>query len=502
MEKKLIKIFDTTLRDGEQSPGASLTKEEKIRVAQQLARLNVDIIEAGFPISSEDSFEAVKLIAKRIKGPVIAALARARREDIDRALSALKPASKARIHIFLATSEIHMRYKLHKARDEILKLATESVSYAKKFIDEIEFSPEDASRTEPEFLLKVAKSVAEAGATTINIPDTVGYTIPEEFGKLIAYIRKNLPISITISIHCHNDLGLAVANSLSAIENGATQVECTINGIGERAGNAALEEIVMALRTREDILGKKTKILISEICPASKLVSSLTGIPVQPNKAIVGENAFRHEAGIHQDGLLKKRTTYEIIDPKKIGLKGSELVLGKHSGRHAFWKRIAELGYHLKQKESEKIFFRFKRLADKKKEVTDSDLIAILEEETTPLPQVYSLLYFHTSSGTQTIPTATIKLKKNGKILEDASCGDGPVDAAYRTIDRMVGLKSRLLDYKIKAVTSGKDALGEVSLKLEIKKRIVAGRAVSTDIIEASAKAYLNAINRYLATKK
>ena len=501
MKDKLL-FFDTTLRDGEQSPGASMGIREKLEIGRQLARLGVDVIEAGFPIASPGDFEAVKLIAREVKGPVIAGLARAIPKDIDRAAEALQYTRQPRIHVFLATSRIHMKYKLHKARNEILKLAKDSVSYALKFIKDIEFSPEDASRTEPEFLLKVAKAVVDAGATTINIPDTVGYAMPDEFGKLIAYIRENLPKNITISIHCHNDLGLAVANSLSAIENGATQVECTVNGIGERAGNAALEEIVMVLKTREGILGKKTNIRISEIHSASKLVSSLTGISVQMNKAIVGENAFRHEAGIHQDGILKKRTTYEIIDPKKIGLKGSELVLGKHSGRHAFTKHIEELGYHLKEKELEKVFIRFKSLADKKKEITDSDFIAILEEETTPLTKIYTLLYLHTSSGTKTIPTATIKLKKEDKILEDASCGDGPVDAVYRTIDRMVGLKTRLLDYKIKSVTSGKDALGEVSVKLKIKKEIVSGRAVSTDVIEASAKAYLNAINRYLAIKK
>jgi len=502
MEKQLIKIFDTTLRDGEQSPGASLTKEEKLRVAQQLARLNVDIIEAGFPISSEGDFEAVKLVARKVKGRIIAALARAKKEDIDRALSALKPSSKKRIHIFLATSEIHLRYKLHKAKDEILKLTSEFVSYAKKSIKDIEFSPEDASRTEPDFLLKVAKTAVEAGATTINIPDTVGYSIPDEFGGLIAYIRKNLPEKVVVSVHCHNDLGLAVANSLAAVKNGATQVECTINGIGERAGNAALEEVVMALKTRENFLKKKTNILISEISAASRLVSNVCGIPIQPNKAVVGENAFRHEAGIHQDGILKHRDTYEIIKPEMIGLGGSELVLGKHSGRHAFQKQVTELGYRLKNEDLEKTFLRFKKLADKKKEITDSDLIAILEEETTPLPQIYTLLYFHTSSGTQTVPTATVRLKKKDKILEDAACGDGPVDAVCRTIDRMTGVKSQLLDYKIKAITSGKDALGEVSLKLKFGKDIVAGRAVSTDIIEASAKAYLNAVNRYLATKK
>ena len=495
-----IKVFDTTLRDGEQSPGASLTQEEKLKIAQQLQRLNVDIIEAGFPISSEGDFNSVSEIARRIKKPVIAALARAKKKDIEAAIKALEPAKKPRVHIFLATSRIHRRYKLHKAKDEILRLSSESVRFCKRYISDIEFSPEDASRTEKDFLLEVSREAINAGANTINIPDTVGYALPSEFGKLIAFLRENLPQKITLSVHCHNDLGLAVANSLAGIRNGATQVEGTVNGIGERAGNAALEELALILNTRKEI-GRRTKINLSEIYRTSRLVSSLTGISIQPNKAIVGENAFRHEAGIHQDGIIKERSTYEIIDPKTIGLLESTLVLGKHSGRHGLSLRLTKLGYDLKKEETEKVFNRFKELADKKKEITDRDLLAIVDEETTPLPQTYSLKYFHISSGTSTIPTATVRLKKKGKILEDASSGDGPVDATFKTIDRITALSPRLLDYKINAIGSGKDAQGEVTLTLKIRTSTISGRGVSTDIVEASAKAYLHALNRYLSQR-
>ena len=499
MEK--IIIFDTTLRDGEQSPGASLTSDEKLKIALQLEKLGVDVIEAGFPAASEDDAKAVKKIGEKVKNPVICALSRCKDEDIEIALKSLEKCKKPRLHLFLATSEIHRKYKLKKAKSEIIKLAREKVRFAKKYIDDIEFSPEDASRTEPEFLVEVANTVIEEGAKTINIPDTVGYAIPEEFGALIKYLKENLPENIIISVHCHNDLGLAVANSLTAILNGARQVECTINGIGERAGNASLEEIVMNLKIRKNYFKVKTDINTKEIYKTSRLVSSLTGIPVQPNKAIVGENAFRHEAGIHQDGILKHRKTYEIMRPEMVGIKESKLVLGKHSGRHALFDKLEKLGFQLDEEQKEKIFERFKKLADKKKEITDLDLIVIVEEETMPLIPTYSLEYFHIISGSSTIPSATVRLKKGEEILEDASRGDGPVDALYKAIDRITKLSPVLKEYKITAITGGKDAQGEVTVCLEIDGIKVSGKGVSTDIIEASGKAYINAINYYIAKK-
>jgi len=500
MEKVLI--FDTTLRDGEQSPGASLTSDEKLKIALQLEKLGVDIIEAGFPITSEDDAKAVGIIAENIKDSIVCALARCKNEDINVALKSLEKAKKPRLHLFLATSEIHRKYKLKKAKEEIIKIAKEKVRYAKKFIDDIEFSPEDASRTEPDFLLDVCKAVIEEGAKTVNIPDTVGYAIPEEFGKLIRFLRENLPQNIIISVHCHNDLGLAVANSLIAILNGARQVECTINGIGERAGNASLEEIVMNLVVRKNYYKVETNINTREIYKTSRLVSTLTGIPVQPNKAIVGRNAFRHEAGIHQDGILKHRLTYEIMDPKMIGIPESELVLGKHSGRHALRERLKNLGFEFDDEKFEVIFEKFKKLADKKKEIHDVDLIALAEEEIISIKPVYSLEYFHIISGSSTIPSATVRLRKNKKVIEDASRGDGPVDALYKAIDRITKIAPVLKEYKITAITGGKDAQGEVSVTLEINGKTVYGKGVSTDIIEASGKAYINAINFYLAREK
>lgn len=496
-----IIIFDTTLRDGEQSPGASLTSDEKLKIAHQLEILGVDVIEAGFPIASEDDAKAVKKIAEEIKKASVCALSRCRDEDINIALKSIEKAEKPRLHLFLATSEIHRKYKLKKAKSEIVRIAKEKVRYAKKFIDDIEFSPEDASRTEINFLIEISKAVIEEGAKIINIPDTVGYAIPSEFGNLIKTLKENLPDDIIISVHCHNDLGLAVANSLSAVLNGARQVECTINGIGERAGNASLEEIVMNLEVRKNYFKVRTGIKTKQIYKTSRLVSSLTGIPVQPNKAIVGENAFRHEAGIHQDGILKYRETYEIMNPEMIGVPGTLLVLGKHSGRHALKSRLKELGFDLNDKEIEKVFERFKKLADKKKEITDIDLIVITEEELTTLKPFYSLEYFHIVSGSSTIPSATVRLKKEGKILEDASRGDGPVDALYKAIDRITGLKPVLKDYKITAITGGKDAQGEVVVTLEINGIRTSGKGVSTDVIEASGKAYINALNYYLSKK-
>ncbi|MFH1858372.1 MAG: 2-isopropylmalate synthase [Candidatus Omnitrophota bacterium] len=499
-DKERLIIFDTTLRDGEQCPGASLETPQKLEIARQLERLGVDVIEAGFPIASPGDFEAVKMIAQQVRKPVICGLARTIEKDIERAAAAVRPARRSRIHVFIATSPIHMKYKLKKAEGEIVRIAKESVRYARKFVDDVEFSPEDAARSERQFLFRVIETAIAAGATTINVPDTVGYTTPAEFGDLIRSIRDHVPNihKAVISIHCHNDLGLAVANSLAAVMNGARQVECTLNGIGERAGNASLEEIVMGVRTRKDIYPVYTEIDTRQIMKTSRLVSALTGLLVQPNKAIVGANAFRHESGIHQDGILKRRLTYEIMDPKDVGVGDSKLVLGKHSGRHAFSERLKKLGFQLSQTQLEHAFEEFKKLADKKKEVFDGDLTAIIEGEITRVPETYELMYVHTSSGTGTVPTATLRLKSRGKILQDASSGDGPVDACYKTIDRITGVKGKLLDYSLRAVTGGKDAQGEVVLRAKFGNQVITGRGTSTDIIEASAKAYLSAINRYL----
>lgn len=502
--KNKILIFDTTLRDGEQSPGASMDIREKLEVARQLERLNVDIIEAGFPIASAGDFEAVKLVSKEMKTPVVCGLARSMKKDIDRAVEALSHAKRPRVHIFLATSKIHMQYKLKKAESEILKLAKESVSYAKKFIDDIEFSPEDASRTEPEFLRQVVHAVIEAGAKTVNIPDTVGYAIPFQYGNLIGYLKENVSNidRAVISVHCHNDLGLAVANSISAVQNGARQVECTINGIGERAGNASLEEIVMILKTRNDIFKDYyTEINTKEIHRTSRLVSSVTGIVIQPNKAVVGDNAFAHESGIHQDGVLKERTTYEIMSPESIGLTESKLVMGKHSGRHAFKDKIESMGFKLSDADIDKAFDRFKDLADKKKLIYDEDIQAIISDEIVNIPETFQLEYLTVTSGTKTVPTATVRLRKGDEVVEDAACGDGPVDAACKTIDRITGIKGKLLNYSLRAVTSGKDAVGEVFVRVESGGLTVSGRGASTDIIEASARAYVNAINHMVFIK-
>ena len=503
MGKQII-IFDTTLRDGEQSPGASLTPQGKLEVAYQLAKLGVDAIEAGFPVSSPGDFNSVSEVARKVKGPVICGLARCMKKDIEAARDSLRYAKRWRIHVFLATSKIHMQYKLRKPEDEVIRLAVEGVKYARRFCDNIEFSPEDASRSEKEFLYRVVEEVIKAGATTINIPDTVGYAIPEEFGGLIKDIKNNVPNinKAVISVHCHNDLGLGVANSLAAVQNGAGQVECTINGIGERAGNASLEEVVMGIAVRKDLLDFTTDINKREIYKTSRLVSKLTGIPVQPNKAIVGQNAFAHESGIHQDGVLKKSITYEIIKPQDVGFSGSKLVLGKHSGRHAFSVRLKTLGYKLDEEEINKAFERFKVLADKKKEVFDDDLSTIVEDELTVIPEVYHLEDFKVTSGTGIAPSAAVRLKKSKKVFKAVSGGDGPIDACYKAIDKISGVKRRLLDYSIRSVTSGKDALGEVSVRVETKKKEISGRGVSTDIIEASIKAYLDAINRMSAKNK
>jgi len=497
MEK--IIIFDTTLRDGEQAPGASLNAAEKLEIAQALAGLGVDVIEAGFPISSNGDFESVKQIARLIKGPVICGLARAIKTDIDAAYEAVKYSKKPRIHVFLATSKIHMQYKLKKAEEEILRLAAESTRYAKKYCVDVEFSPEDATRTERGFLFRVVEAVIAAGATTVNIPDTVGYTEPEEYGALIRGIKENVPNieRAVISVHCHNDLGLAVANSLSAIKNGARQAECTINGIGERAGNASMEEVVMSIRTRRDVFPDViTGINTVNIHKASRLVSKLTGFAVAPNKAIVGANAFRHESGIHQDGVLKERSTYEIMRPEDVGFSGSGIVLGKHSGRHALNERLKELGFNLDSVELEKVSGRFKALADKKKNIFDDDLISIVEDEIKLVKPVWRLESFVINSGTHVKPNAEVVLKYKNKKLSAKSAGDGPVDACFKAVDKITGTKGELQDYRIEAVTKGKDALGEVSLKLKSKGKVVTARGSSTDIIESSVRAYINALNK------
>jgi 2-isopropylmalate synthase len=500
---KLI-IFDTTLRDGEQCPGASMNINEKIEIARQLSALGVDVIEAGFPVSSPGDFESVMRVAREIKGPSVCGLARAVEKDIDAAYNAVRYSRRPRIHVFLATSKIHMKYKLKKAEDEILKLAAASVKYARSKCQDVEFSPEDASRTDKGFLYKVVESVIAAGARTVNIPDTVGYTTPFEFAELIRGIRNNVPNigRAVISVHCHNDLGLGVANSLAAVLNGARQVECTINGLGERAGNASLEEIVMTIKTRKDLFkGIATNIDTKEIYKTSRLVSKLTGMPVQPNKAIVGANAFAHESGIHQDGVLKERITYEIMRPEDVGVTGTKLVLGKHSGRHAFKERLNSLGFALKEGQVQKAFDRFKELADKKKQIFDEDLQTLVDEEISAVPQELKLEHFHITSGDNIKPSATIKIGFKGKSIESSSGGDGPVDACYKAIDKVVKTGGKLLDYQIKSVTSGKDALGEVSVRIEAKGCVVSGRGASTDIIEASIKAYINAVNKLLHKK-
>lgn len=499
MSKNKLIIFDTTLRDGEQTPGASLTINEKLKIALQLEKLGVDVIEAGFPRTSPGDLEAVKIVASRLKKPIICGLARATKRDIDDAYKALKKAVRPRIHIFLATSKIHRKYKLKKAKDEILKLSVEAIKYARKKIPDIEFSPEDASRTEPDFLARVVEAVISAGAGTVNIPDTVGYSVPEEFGRIIRRLMETVPNinKAVISVHCHNDLGLAVSNSLAAVANGARQVECTINGLGERAGNASMEEIVMALAVRKDMFGRiATGIKTRELYKTSKIVSRLTGIVVQPNKAIIGQNAFSHEAGIHQDGVMKKRVTYEIIKPQDVGFKGSTLVLGKLSGSHAFSARLKELGYALSDKELDQAFKRFKLLADKKAKIFDEDLAMIVEDELAAIPQKYKLLTFQVISGNNIQPVATVELTEGKKKLCADATGDGPIDACFKTIDKAVKLKGKLIDYKVKAVTSGKDALGEASVRISFKGDVVTGRGSSTDVIEASVLAYVNAINR------
>ncbi|MTI80812.1 MAG: 2-isopropylmalate synthase [Firmicutes bacterium] len=501
-----VYLFDTTLRDGEQSPGVSLNVAEKVQIGRQLAKMGIDVIEAGFPVTSQGDFNAVQAVAREVKGSSVAALARANPKDIDRAWEAVQDAEQPRIHTFIATSDIHLQHKLRKDRQQVLEAAVAAVKHAYKYTSDVEFSAEDASRSDLDYLCQVLEAVINAGANVVNIPDTVGYTMPEEFKEFIEQIVKRVPNidKATISIHCHDDLGLAVANSLAAVAGGARQVEGTINGIGERAGNAALEEVVMGLYTRKDTYNLTTNVTTEEIYRTSRLVSSLTGMMVQPNKAVVGKNAFAHESGIHQDGVLKERTTYEIMNPSMLGITTSNIVLGKHSGRHAFRDRLMQLGFNLAEDEVNKAFGRFKDLADKKKEISDHDLEAIVDEEIRELPNTYDLSYLHISSGTTVVPTATVGMKIGDETMEEASCGDGPVDAIYKAIDKITNLHLVLEEYVINAVTGGKDALGDVTVKLRQADngKTYIGRGVSTDVLEASAKAYVNAANKLAYEQK
>jgi 2-isopropylmalate synthase len=495
-------IFDTTLRDGEQSAGAALNIDEKLEIARQLERLRIDVIEAGFPVTSPGDSEAVRRIAKEVREPTICALAHANKDAVDAAWQAVKEAQNARIHVFLSSSDIHIAHQLKKNREQVLEAARSMVARAKGYLEDVEFSPMDATRTDPAFLYQIIEATIAAGATTVNIPDTVGYTIPKEFCALIEGIFQNVPNikKAVVSVHCHNDLGLAVANSLAVLDCGVRQIECTINGIGERAGNASLEEIVMALRTRRDLLKYTTNVDTTQIHRTSRLVSDLTGMSVQPNKAIVGANAFRHESGIHQDGMLKERTTYEIMDPRDIGLTGTTLTLGKLSGRHAFKARLEELGYTLSDEEFARAFTAFKELADKKKEIGDRDIEALIAEEMRTFSETYHLEHVQVSCGDHLVPTASVRLiGPGGQLLADASLGTGPVDAVYKAINRLVGVPNNLTEFSVKSVTAGIDAMGEVTIRIESGGRTYSGRGADTDIIVASAKAYMNALNRLLS---
>src|SRR5512138_2489635 len=504
-DKRIIRIFDTTLRDGEQSPGNSMNIEEKLRVAKQLQKLNVDVIEAGFPIASEGDFEAVKLVAQSIKGPQIAGLCRSSEKDIDRAWEALKYAGeKGRIHTFIATSDIHMKYKLQMEPAKVLASAVKAVKRAASYTPNVEFSCEDAVRTRLPFLAEVVEAVIAAGATTVNIPDTVGYTIPFEYFNIIKYLKDNVANieKAVISVHCYNDLGLSVANSIAAVQAGAGQVECTINGIGERAGNCSLEEFVMALRTRHDILPFRTNVATEQIMPASRLLSTITGIMVQPNKSVVGANAFAHEAGIHQHGMMMDKSTYEIMTPESVGLKTNVLVLGKHSGRHAFKKRLQELGYELDDETLNKSFERFKALADLKKEIFDEDLDAIVADETMKNGEKYRLGHITVTCGSFAVATATVQMDIDGQPFRTAELGDGPVDATLKAIKKLTKTRAKLQQYNVGSITGGTDAQGEVTVRLAEGERTVVGKGSSTDIIEASAKAYIHALNRLHAKKE
>jgi 2-isopropylmalate synthase len=503
---EIVKIFDTTLRDGEQSPGASMTIEEKIKVARQLERLRVDIIEAGFAAASPGDFEAINNIAKEVSESTVCSLARAVDRDIKAAAEAIAPAKLKRIHTFIATSPIHMEYKLRMSPDEVIKRAVEAVEYARSFVDDVEFSCEDAGRSEMSFLKEIISAVIEAGAKTINIPDTVGYRFPTEMGAMIKELTEFFPKDIIFSVHCHNDLGLATANSLYSVLNGARQVECTINGLGERAGNAALEEIVMAIKVRRDLFdGIDTRINTKEIYPTSRLIASVTGIEPQPNKAIVGRNAFAHESGIHQDGVLKHKQTYEIMKAEDIGLDIKDtIVLGKHSGRHALKKKLQSLGFDdLSDKELNEVFDKFKKLADKKKEIYDEDILAIMNEASDKTPKVYELISLQLNDCSNGMPSAAAKIKFEDKIFVDAAIGEGTIDAIFKVIDRISKISGKLMDYKVEAVSKGKDALAKVMVKVifDENKPAVMGHGLSIDTMLASARAYINALNNYIHMK-
>ena len=502
MSDKIV-IFDTTLRDGEQSPGASMNMQEKYRLAGQLVKLGVDVIEAGFPMASKGDFDSVKNIADNLKGVQVAGLARCNPKDIETAWEALKKAENPRIHTFLATSDIHMKHKLRMSCDEVLSRATESVKLAAGFTPNVEFSAEDGSRSDLDFVCQVFEAVIQAGATTLNFPDTTGYALPDEFADQIRYLMDHIPSihKAVLSVHCHNDLGLAVANSLAAIKAGARQVECTINGLGERAGNTAMEEMVMALRTRADLVDVHTDIVTEHIYPTSRMVSTITGMVVQPNKAIVGANAFAHESGIHQDGVLKERTTYEIMNPDDIGLSKGNIVLGKHSGRHALRDRISSMGYSLGEEEIDRVFDRFKQLADVKKEMFDEDLEAILMDEVLRIPEAYRLLSLGAMSGSKTLPTAAVRLMVDNEERQGSALGIGPIDATFRAIAQLTGTTSKLLYFAVSSITGGTDAQGEVMVRIEDEGKVVVGQGADPDIITAAAKAYLNGLNRMVFFK-
>ena len=491
-------IFDTTLRDGEQSPGASMNTAEKLRIATQLEKLGVDILEAGFPAASEGDMEAVSRIAGKLQTTEVAALARTSKDDIDRAWEAIRHAAKPKIHTFIATSDIHLEYKLKMTRDAVVAAAVDAVKYARSLTDNVEFSAEDGSRSDRDYLCRVFEAVIEAGAKTVNLPDTVGYALPQEFAELVRYVKTHTPNinQAVLSVHCHNDLGLATANTLAAIASGARQAEVTVNGIGERAGNTSLEEVVMSMVTRHNSLGLKSSIKTEFIHPTSRLVSMITGIMVQPNKAIVGANAFAHEAGIHQDGVLKNPMTYEIMKPETIGLSTNKLVLGKHSGRHALRSRLRQMGYDLSDEEINLVFNRFKELADKKKHVVDEDLEVIVTEGILRTTDIFDLEYLHVTAGTTVMPMASVKLKIQGRSVQSAGYGNGPIDAAFNTIAKLTGTGSELMRFSISALTGGTDAQGEVTVRLKENGLVALGRGADPDIITASAKAYLNGLNR------
>ena len=497
MEDRVI-IFDTTLRDGEQSPGATMNAAEKMRLAIQLEKLGIDVIEAGFPASSPGDHEAVTMIAHKLKKTQVTALARTSKDDIDQAWSAIKDAVNPRIHTFIALSDIHLKYKLMMTREKALKEAVEAVKYAKSFTDNVEFSSEDGTRADRDFICKVFEAVIEAGATTVNLPDTVGYRLLDEFSELITYVLQHTPNihKAILSVHCHNDLGLATANTLAGIRAGARQAEVTINGIGERAGNTSLEEVVMALHTHRANLGLTTNIKTQEIYPTSRLVSMITGIVVQPNKAVVGANAFAHEAGIHQDGVLKNPMTYEIMEPETIGLSSNKLVMGKHSGRHAFQNRLVDMGYDLDKEDLNRLFKKFKELADKRKEILDEDIEALVAEEILRIPHTYKLDYLNVVSGTMAVPTATVKMHVRDSELQEAGFGVGPIDATFNTIAKITDTKSELLRFSVNAISGGMDAQGEVTVRLKRNGLIALGKGADPDIITASAKAFINGLNR------